>query len=225
MSTFLRVASSSRARPIPSTTLFSGSSVSVTGIPVSSASSRSRPRSSDPPPAIMIPRSTISAASSGGVRSSVVFTAATIPAIGSAIAARISVLVIRTARGNPDTRSRPPDLNCLLLALRARRADGDLDAFRRPFADQQVVRLASVLNNGFVHLVPGDAKAAHGHDPPHRDDGDFSGPTADIDYHASHRLGNRQPSADRGRHRLFDQVRFAGAGLQRRIDDGALFHL
>ena len=81
--------------------------MSVTGIPVSSASSRSRPRSSDPAPAIMIPRSTISAASSGGVRSSAIFTAATIPAIGSAIAARISVPVIGTARGNPDTRSRP----------------------------------------------------------------------------------------------------------------------
>jgi hypothetical protein len=107
--------------------------------------------------------------------------------------------------------------------LRARRADGDLDAFRRPFADQQVVRLASVLDNGFVYLIPGDAKAAHGHDPP-TDDGDFSGPTAI----STTMLPTGSETGSPASIAAATAVRsgsLTGAGLQRRIDDGALFHL
>ena len=38
-------------------------------------------------------------------------------------------------------------------------------------------------------------------------------------------LGDRQPGADRGRHRLLDQVDLARAGLERRVPDRALLDL
>ena len=59
------------------------------------------------PPASMIPRSMMSDASSGGVRSRVSFTASTICDRGSSSAWRISSLVSTTVFGRPDTMSRP----------------------------------------------------------------------------------------------------------------------
>src|SRR5882762_6993004 len=56
--------------PVPSTTLHSGSSAIETGSPVSSRMRLSRFFSNAPPPVSTIPRSLISADSSGGVRSS-----------------------------------------------------------------------------------------------------------------------------------------------------------
>jgi hypothetical protein len=57
----------SSAMPQPRTTQVSGSSATSTGRPVSSISRRSRSRSSAPPPVSMMPRSVMSAPSSGGV--------------------------------------------------------------------------------------------------------------------------------------------------------------
>jgi hypothetical protein len=54
-----------------------------------------------------MPRSPTSAASSGGVRSSVSFTAATIRPTGGSSARRTSSALIVTRRSSPDTRSRP----------------------------------------------------------------------------------------------------------------------
>src|ERR1700674_3132796 len=82
--------SSSSTLPAPITTAVSGSSASVTGRPVSSRSSTSRLRSSAPPPASTIPLSTISEASSGGVRSSAIRTDSTTWRTGSINASRIS---------------------------------------------------------------------------------------------------------------------------------------
>ncbi len=56
---------------------------------------------------MMIPRSTMSLASSGGVISSARRTASTTCCIGSWIASRISVECTRTVLGMPETRSRP----------------------------------------------------------------------------------------------------------------------
>ena len=47
--------------------------------------------------------------------------------------------------------------------------------------------------------------------PAERDHRDLGGAAADIDDHVAGRLGDRQPGADRRRHRLLDQVDFARA--------------
>src|ERR1019366_6599237 len=77
-----------RTAPVPLATAERGSSATVTGSPVLSLSSLSMPRRSDPPPAITNPRSTRSAESSGGQRSSVVRTASTTAATVSERASR-----------------------------------------------------------------------------------------------------------------------------------------
>ena len=45
--------------------------------------------------------------------------------------------------------------------------------------------------------------------PDKRDHRDFGGAAADIDNHVAGRLGDRQPGADRRRHRLFDEIDLA----------------
>ena len=65
------------------------------------------PLTKAPPPASIIPLSTKSAASSGGVRSKVLFTASTILLSVSAIASLISPDVKVTDLGRPDKRCRP----------------------------------------------------------------------------------------------------------------------
>ena len=97
----------SSAMPQPRTTQVSGSSATSTGRPVSSASRRSRSRSSAPPPVSIMPRSAMSAPSSGGVCSSAFFTALTIWFSGSVSASRISLLLTVKLRGTPSERLRP----------------------------------------------------------------------------------------------------------------------
>src|SRR5262249_28661494 len=99
--------SSSRQRPAPSTTARGGSSPSTTGTPVAPRSSRSRLASSAPPPVITMPLSTMSAASSGGVDSSAIFTLSTTVFTGSASASQISSDLSSSVFGTPATRSRP----------------------------------------------------------------------------------------------------------------------
>ena len=59
-------------------------------------------------------------------------------------------------------------------------------------------------------------------DPAERDHGDLGRTAADVDDHVPGRLGDGQPCADRGGHRLLDEVRLPGAGRERRLLDGAL---
>ena len=97
----------SSAMPQPRTTQVSGSSATSTGRPVSSASRRSRSRSSAPPPVSIMPRSAMSAPSSGGVCSSAILTAETIWLSGSVSASSTSLLLIVKLRGTPSDRLRP----------------------------------------------------------------------------------------------------------------------
>src|SRR5690606_8170607 len=80
----------SSAFPVPTATQSRGFSATSTGMPVSRDSSLSRLRSSAPPPVSTMPRSMMSAASSGGVRSRVSFTASTMAPVVSARASVIS---------------------------------------------------------------------------------------------------------------------------------------
>ena len=82
--TRLRRSKSDNIFPVPSTTEASGSSASETGSPVSIDNRLSRFLSNAPPPVSTIPRSTISAESSGGVRSNATRTALMIVEIESA---------------------------------------------------------------------------------------------------------------------------------------------
>src|SRR5690606_6131135 len=97
----------SRALPPPRATQVRGSSAMITGRPVSSLMSLSRPRSKAPPPVSTIPRSAISEASSGGDCSRALFTVWTIWAKDSCRASRISSLFKVNARGTPSARLRP----------------------------------------------------------------------------------------------------------------------
>jgi hypothetical protein len=89
------------------TTDVSGSSAMETGRPVSSRNLLSKFLSNAPPPVSTIPRSTMSAESSGGVCSSAMRTASMIVATGSARDSRISSSEIVIVFGTPSTRSRP----------------------------------------------------------------------------------------------------------------------
>jgi len=89
------------------TTDESGSSATETGSPVSMERRRSRFFKSAPPPVSTIPRSTMSADNSGGVRSKATRTALTIVEIESARASRTSSSVMVMVFGMPSMRLRP----------------------------------------------------------------------------------------------------------------------
>src|SRR5581483_1165357 len=93
--------------PVPSTTLQSGSSAMETGNPVSSRMRLSKFLSSAPPPVSTIPRSLMSAESSGGVLSSATRTAFMIVDTHSLSASRISLSSTVIVFGTPSIRLRP----------------------------------------------------------------------------------------------------------------------
>src|SRR5580658_5951433 len=93
--------------PVPSTTDASGSSAIDTGNPVSSRMRLSKFLISAPPPVSTMPRSLISAESSGGVRSRATRIAFKIVEMHSESASRISLSSIVTVRGTPSIKLRP----------------------------------------------------------------------------------------------------------------------
>ena len=105
-----------------------------------------------------------------------------------------------------------------------RGADFDLDFFRRPFADENVVLPADITDDGFVELVTrhldgfGDDHAAEGQ---HRDVG---GAAADVNDHMTVGRGDIDARTDGGSHRFLDEVGALGARLGRSVHNGAFFH-
>ena len=200
----------------------SGSSATCTGMPVSWRSRSSRPRSRAPPPVSTMPRSMMSPASSGGVWSRVARTASTIACSGSSRAWRTSALETTTVRGRPETMSRP--------RISASGSSGSGNAEPRVILTSSAVRSPSIrrvllLHPGHDRLVEVVARGAdrqRGDDPAQRDDGDLGGAAAHVDDHVAGGLVHGQPGADRGRHRLLDDVDPAGAGLVAGLLDGAL---
>jgi hypothetical protein len=69
-----------------------------------------------------------------------------------------------------------------------------------------------VAGDRLVHLVAAHAEGLGDDDAAEGDDGDLARAAADVDDHVPGRLGDWQAGADRGCHRLFDQVRLAGSG-------------
>ncbi len=92
---------------VPSTTQHNGSSAMHTGSPVSSRIRLSRFFSKAPPPASTMPRSMMSAESSGGVRSSATLIALTMVETHSLNASRISLSSTVTVSGMPSMKFRP----------------------------------------------------------------------------------------------------------------------
>ncbi len=80
---------------------------------------------------------------------------------------------------------------------------------------------AQILDDGFVHLVAGFAQRARPDQAAERQHGDFRGAAADIDHHAAGRIVDLQTRAERGGHRLFDQLHAARAGGLRAFQNGA----
>ena len=101
-------------------------------------------------------------------------------------------------------------------------ADLELDLLGRLLPDQELVLLLDVVDDRLVHLVAADAERLRDDDAAERDHGDLGGAAADVDDHVPGRLGDGQPGADRGGHRLLDQVGVAGARGERRLLDRAL---
>ena len=117
------------------------------------------------------------------------------------------------------------DLHGDLLVERERRAELDLHLLGGALADEQVVLALDVLDDRFVHLVAGDPDRTRVDDAGHRDHGDVRRPAADVEDHVAGRLGDRQPRADRGHHRLLDEEDLGRLGLQRRVAHRALLDL
>ena len=61
--------------------------------------------------------------------------------------------------------------------------------------------------------------------PPRRQDRDLGRAAADVDDEAAGRFADRQAGTDRGGHRLLDEARPAGAGVEGGVADGALLDL
>src|SRR5207248_7199190 len=114
----------------------------------------------------------------------------------------------------------PANLGLQLLAQIPRGADLELDLLRGLLTDQELVVALDVIDDRLVHLVAADAQRLRDDDPAERDDGDLGGAAADVDDHVPRRFGNGKPGADRGGHRLFDQIRLARPGRERRLLDG-----
>ena len=164
----------------------------------------------------------MSAASSGGVLSSVDLIASMIWETGSSSARRTSSDEMTTVFGRPGQHVAPAHLRLHLLRQPVARADLELDLLGRLLADEELVLLLDVGDDRVVHLVAADAQRLRDDDAAERDHRDLGRAAADVDDHVPGRLADRQAGADRGGHRLLDQVGLAGTGGERRVLDGAL---
>ena len=169
-----------------------------------------------------MPRSMMSEASSGGVRSSVSLTASMIAWSGSSM--REPDLLARQddRLGQPADEVAAADLGLHLLVERERRADLELDLLRRLLPDHQLVLALDVVDDRLVELVAADPDRLRDDDAAERDHRNLARAAADVHDHVAGGLAHRQAGADRGRHRLLDQVGLAGARRQAGLLDGAL---
>jgi hypothetical protein len=126
---------SSRYLPVPNTTQVNGFSARKTGTPVSLEIKYSKPRSRHPPPVRIIPRSTISAESSGGVFSRTRFTPSNIWSVGSLRAFLISLLSSSRVLGNPEIASLPFYFHCISSLIHISISDSKLNIFSGSIPD------------------------------------------------------------------------------------------
>src|SRR5437763_4767734 len=106
------------------------------------------------------------------------------------------------------------DLGLDLLTEREGRADLELHLLGGLLPDHQLVLALDVADDRLVELVAADADRLGDDDAAKRYHRHLTGAAADVDHHVAGRLAYGEPGADRGGHRLLDQVRLAGAGGQ-----------
>ena len=152
-------------------------------MPVSAWMMFSSPMSCAPPPVMTMPRSMMSAASSGGVLSSVTFTASTIAAVGSSMASRISNVEITITLRETTYEVASADLRVDLLFQRPRARELHLHFFSGALTERERVLALHEVDDRFVELVTTDAARLAHHDAAERDHRDFGGATADVDDH------------------------------------------
>src|SRR5258708_3461845 len=166
----------------------------------------------------------MSPASSGGHMPSVVLTMSTTALTGSAIACRTSSAQITMVVGKPLTRSRPRISAC--------GSAGDGQAEPTAILISSAVRSPSRSEYSFLAntMIAWSISS-----PPTRTDCEVTIPPSEITATSvvppptsttmlPGRLVHRQPGADRGRHRLLDDVHAAGTGLAPGFPHRALLH-
>ena len=143
---------------MPRATQVSGSSATWTGIWVASATRRSRPGSSAPPPARTMPWSMMSATSSGGVSSIVSLIVSTICCDRhlDRLADLVGADLDRARQAGQQVAAAERDALLVPLA-RVGGADRDLDVLGRALAEEQVVLAPGERDDVLVHLVAADA--------------------------------------------------------------------
>ena len=181
------------------------------------------PRKRAPPPVSTSPVSARSATSSGLQCSITALMQLRIASTGPRSASRISSLVTTAFRGTPLIVSSPLTSVVSSCSSGKRAADFDLDVLGTLLADPQREVPLEVVDDRLVHFVAGDADRAADDDVGQAENGDVGRAAADVADHAGHRLGNRQPGADAGRLRLFQQVDASGSGPFGTVEDGPLF--
>ena len=116
----------------------------------------------------------------------------------------------------------PAHLRLHLVREAVRGTDLELDLLSRLLADEKLVLLLDVVDDRLVHLVAAYAKRLRDDDASEGDHGHLSRAAANVDDHVPGRLADGQSGADRGGHRLLDQVGLARAGGEGCFLDRAL---
>jgi hypothetical protein len=165
----------------------------------------------------------MSAASSGGVLSSVTFTASHDGDTGSSMASRISSVVVTMVLGRPVTRSRPRISACSSSSSAPGRTEVHLHLLGGALAEREAVLLLDELDDRVVELVAADPHRLARHDAAERDDRHLGGAAADVDDHVAGGSCTGRFGADGRGHGLLDDVgRLAGAGVLGGLLHGAL---
>jgi hypothetical protein len=113
-------------------------------------------------------------------------------------------------------------LGLVLVGDRGGRPDREFDLLGGALPDRDAVLAPHVRLDRGVDVERADAHRFECDDATERDDRDLGGASADVDDHVPHRLVDREPGADRGRHRLLDEERLRGARAARRLEHGTL---
>ena len=222
MNISLRLSKFSRQRPAPSTTHSSGASTRCTGRSVSWRR-----------PAVEATQHAAAADEVDAVEDQVLreLGRGLRQARDHRVADRADLLLDRAAHllGHEQDRLRQArhevaaaHLGLELVVDRAGRADRELDLLGGALADGDAVLPPHVRLDRGVDVERPDAHRFERDDAAERDHRDLGGAAADVDDHVAHRLVDRQPGADRGRHRLLDQVGLRGAGPARGFEHRAL---
>ena len=112
-----------------------------------------------------------------------------------------------------------------LVGLGNGAADAHLDLVRRALADEQVVLLAQVADDGVIEVIAADAVAGGDDHLAHGQHRDVSHSGAHVHDHGAVGLAEVDAHAQRRRHGAIQQLRVPGARVEHQVDDGALLHV